>query len=130
MTINKQAKREATQLFRFCRLNGVLDERRVREVVRRVVAAGYRESPAILAHFLRLVRLEVAQHTATIESAVALSADLGTVMEASLTRLYGPGLIMKFIEQPALIGGMRIRVGSDLYDGSVLGRLAALEASF
>jgi F-type H+-transporting ATPase subunit delta len=130
MTINKQAKREATELFRFCRSGGLLNENRVREVVRRVVAAGDRETPAILAHFLRLVRLEVARHTANIESAAPLPGELRTMIEASLTRLYGPGLVMTFIEQPALIGGMRIRVGSDLYDGSVLGRLAALEDTF
>jgi len=29
-----------------------------------------------------------------------------------------------------LIGGMRIRIGSDVYDGSVRGALAALERSF
>jgi F-type H+-transporting ATPase subunit delta len=33
-----------------------------------------------------------------------------------------------FIVTPALLGGMRIKVGSDVYDGSVRARLAALEA--
>jgi F-type H+-transporting ATPase subunit delta len=130
MTINRQAKREATQLFRFCRQDGLADESRVREVVRRLIAAGYRESPAILAHFLRLVRLDREQHTAKVESATSLPADLRAATEVSLARLYGPGLIASFSERPSLIGGMRIQVGSDVYDGSVLGRLAALEKSF
>ena len=58
MKINKQAKREAKQLFRFCLVNGLLDENRVRNVVQHVVAAGRRDCPAILSHFRRLVRLD------------------------------------------------------------------------
>ena len=130
MTINRQAKREATQLFRFCRRDGLADESRVREVVHRLIASGYRESPAILAHFVRLVRLDREQHTAKVDSAIPLPSDLRAATEASLSRLYGPGLITSFSERPSLIGGMRIQVGSDVYDGSVLGRLAALEKSF
>ena len=130
MTINRQAKRKATRLFRLCIADGRLNEDRVRQVVRRAIAAGYRQSPAILAHFLRLVRLELAQHTAIVESAAPVTADLRAATEASLTRRYGSGLRTTFIERPDLIGGMRIRIGSDVYDGSVLGRLAALENSF
>jgi F-type H+-transporting ATPase subunit delta len=56
---------------------------------------------------------------------------VGTLREgiqAGLTRAYGPGLEASFEQNPALIGGMRIKVGSDVYDGSVRARLAALEA--
>ena len=49
-------------------------------------------------------------------------------IEAGLARVYGPGLAASFEENPALIGGMRIKVGSDVYDDSVRARLAALEA--
>jgi F-type H+-transporting ATPase subunit delta len=48
-------------------------------------------------------------------------------LQQGLTRVYGPGLNTSFIHRPALIGGMRIKVGSDVYDGSVQARLAALE---
>ena len=132
MTINRQAKREATKLFRLCKLNGLADEARIRQVARRIIAAGYRESPAILAHFRRLVRLDQEQHTAKIESATPLPVELRAEIETNLQRLYGPGLglMTEFIDRPSLIGGMRIQVGSDVYDGSVLGRLAALEKTF
>lgn len=130
MRINKQAKREARQLFRYCLVNGLLDENRVREVVQHVVAAGPRDCPAILSHFKRLVKLDLARHTATVESAAPLPADLQAAIEAGLTRLYGPGLGTAFAHRPALIGGMRIQVGSDVYDGSVRAGLAALEKRF
>jgi F-type H+-transporting ATPase subunit delta len=130
MKINKQAKREAKQLFHFCLVNGLLDENRVRNVARHVVAGGRRDDLAILTHFRRLVKLEIAQRTATVESAVPLPADLQTSIEAGLARRYGPGLTAVFACRPALIGGMRIQVGSDVYDGSVRAGLAALEQSF
>jgi F-type H+-transporting ATPase subunit delta len=130
MMSNKRVKREAKQLFHLCLVNGLLDEDRVRQVVGRVIAAGYRDGPALLAHFVRLVRLERTKHTARVESANPLPADLRTVAESSLARLYGPGVTTAFVHSPALIGGMRIQVGSDLYDGSVLARLRALEKNF
>jgi F-type H+-transporting ATPase subunit delta len=130
MKINKQAKREAKQLFHFCLVNGLLDEDRVRNVARHVVAGGRRDGLAILTHFRRLVKLEIAQRTATVESAVPLPADLQTSIESGLARRYGPGLRTAFGHRPTLIGGMRIQVGSDVYDGSVLAGLAALEQSF
>ena len=71
-----------------------------------------------------------ARRTATIESATPLPADLRVAVEAGLTRLYGPGLTTAFAYRTALIGGLRIQVGSDVYDGSVLARLATLQRSF
>jgi F-type H+-transporting ATPase subunit delta len=130
MRIDRQAKREAAQLFRFCKRNGSLDENRVRQAARLVIAAGYRESPAVLAHFLRLVRLELERNTAKIESATPLPDDLRAATRASLARVYGEGLTTAFVEKPSLIGGMRIQVGSDVYDSTVLGRLAAMEKTF
>ena len=130
MKINKRARREARQLFRMCLVNGILDENRVRNVMQQVSAAGHRDCPAILSHFGRLVKLDLARHTATIESAAPLPADLQAAVEAGLARRYGPGLTTGFAQRAALIGGMRIQVGSDVYDGSVRAGLAALEKSF
>ncbi|HZF01956.1 MAG TPA: F0F1 ATP synthase subunit delta, partial [Methylomirabilota bacterium] len=56
--------------------------------------------------------------------------DLQASVQASLTQTYGPGLNISFGQNPALIGGMRIKVGSDVYDGSIHARLAALKESF
>lgn len=130
MKISKKAKDEARQLYHFCTVNGLLDESRVRQVVQRVIGAKKRDSSAILAHFLHLVRLDFARHTATIESATPLSADLQAVIQAGLMRRYGAGLALVFSQRPALIGGIRIQVGCDVYDGSVRAGLEALEKSF
>jgi F-type H+-transporting ATPase subunit delta len=130
MKITKQAKREAKQLYRLCLVKGLLDENRVRQVVQRVVATGERNCSSILAHFLRLVKLDYSRHTAMIESATELPADLRTEVQTGLTRRYGTGLTTTFVRRPDLIGGLRIRVGCDVYDGTVRAGLDALEKSF
>jgi F-type H+-transporting ATPase subunit delta len=126
----KQAKRDARELFRRCLANGLLDEGRVLQVVLRVGQTRYRNRFNVLSQFRRLVELECARHTATIESATPLPPEMQAGVHAGLARLYGPGLNTSFAHRPALIGGMRIRVGSDLYDGTVQASLAALEARF
>ncbi len=130
MKITKQARHEAKELFRSCLVNGLLDEKRVRDIVAKVVQARPRGYFAILSHFLRLVRLELEQRTARVESAAPLAPQLQGELKNKLTRLYGPGLDVSFAQNPALLGGLRVKVGSDVYDGSVRARLAALEESF
>jgi F-type H+-transporting ATPase subunit delta len=130
MKVSKQSRREAKQLFRSCLANGLLDEDRVRQAVRRVLQEKPRGYQAILAHFQRLVKLDVQRRTARVESATALSPDLQSSVKASLERSYGAGLNLSFAENQALIGGMRIQVGSDVFDGSVQARLEALQENF
>jgi F-type H+-transporting ATPase subunit delta len=130
MKTGKQTKREAKRLFRLCFVNGLLDESRVRQVAQRIIESGRRAGKALLYHFLYLVKLDCAQHKAEVESAMPLSDDLRARIQADLARQYGPGISMSFAQNPALIGGMRIKVGSDVYDGSVKAGLAELEKSF
>src|SRR5439155_18061227 len=92
MKINKRVKREAKRLVRACLVHDVLADERVRRVARDVATAGRRDARAILAHFRRLVKLELARHTASVESASPLPADLRAAIESGLTRRYGSGL--------------------------------------
>ncbi|HXI22303.1 MAG TPA: F0F1 ATP synthase subunit delta [Pyrinomonadaceae bacterium] len=126
----KQTKREARRLFQLCRINGSLDEDRVRRVVQSVLGSKRRGHVALASEFERFVRLEKLQHAAKVESAVMLSSDLQANVRANLARMYGPGIHTTFAERPELIGGMRISVGSDVFDGSIKAGLAALEDSF
>jgi len=130
MKISKQARRGAKELLRSCTVGGQLDENRVRETVRRVLETKPRAYLAVLSHFERLLKLAIEQRTARIESATALSPDMQEKIQQNLGRTYGPGLHFAFTTNPALIGGLRIKVGSDVYDGTVQGRLAALQEAF
>jgi F-type H+-transporting ATPase subunit delta len=130
MKSKRQTERQARRLFRLCMVNGLLDEARVRDVVQRVASAGGPGSLAVLTRFHRLVRLDLAAHSARVESATPLAADVRAGIEASVTRLHGRAMTTSFTSNAALLGGVRITVGSDVYDGSIQGRLAALEAKF
>jgi F-type H+-transporting ATPase subunit delta len=130
MKISKQARRDAKQLFRSCVPSGLLDENRVRQVIQQVVAQKPRGYVAILSHFQRLVKLDVARRTAKIESAIQVPENLRVGIQANLARHYGPGLSVAFAQNPELIGGLRVQVGSDVYDGSIRARLAELAGQF
>jgi len=130
MRITKHAKREAKDLFTACIVNGQLQPQRVRDAVATVIRLRPRGYAAVLQHFKHLVELDLARRMARVQSATPLEPDLRGSLEANLTRTYGAGLDLTFVENPALIGGLRVQVGSDVYDGSIQGRLAALAASF
>ena len=127
MKISKQARRDARELFRTCLVNDGLDESRARKALVAVVQAKPRGYVGILSHFERLVRLEIARRTATIESATTLRPEEQARIQGDLTKQYGQGLTFNFVQNSALIGGVRIQVGGDVYNGSVQGRLAALQ---
>jgi F-type H+-transporting ATPase subunit delta len=126
----KQVRREAKHLFRLSLVNGSLNEGRVRQVLQRILGSKRRGHLALANQFERLVKLERSRHSAEVESATPLTPDLRANVQASLVRLYGLELDTTFSENPSLIGGMRIKVGSDVYDGSVKAGLAALEKRF
>lgn len=130
MRISKQSRREAKDLFRAAHANGVLDENRVRDTVSELLAQKPRGYVAILSHLERLVKLDVARRTARIESVVPVDAQTEGALKAALSRRYGPGLQFRFGTNPSLIGGMRVQIGSDVYDGTVRARLEELENKF
>jgi F-type H+-transporting ATPase subunit delta len=126
----KQAQREARQLFRLCLVNGSLDELQARQVVQQFVAGSRPGMLRVLSRFQRLLRLDRTKHSADVTSAVPLPNDVRADLEVGLSRLYGRGLVTTFAEDPSLLGGVRVTVGFDVYDGSVKARLAALEGRF
>jgi F-type H+-transporting ATPase subunit delta len=130
MKITKLALRGARELFRSCRVNGVLDENRVRQAVSILLSQKPRGYMGILERMQRLVKLDLERNAARIESAVTLSPEAQNEVAGRIKGKYGNGVKIAFAQNPALIGGLRIQVGSDLYDGSVKTRLEKLEESF
>jgi F-type H+-transporting ATPase subunit delta len=130
MKISKQARRDAKQLFHSCVSNGLLDENRVRQAVQAVISRKPRGYVAILSQFQRLVKLDLERRTAKVESAETLGPEQQTALKNNLAAKYGQGLSVSFAQNASLLGGLRIKVGSDVYDGSVRARLEALREAF
>lgn len=130
MKTSKQARRDAKQLIKACRVAGALDEVKVRQVVQQVIASKPRGYVAILSHFQRLAKLDLHQRTARVESPVPLTEPQQAAIKSNLARRYAGDLIFDFVQNAELIGGLRVQVGSDVFDGSVQARLAELESSF
>lgn len=128
MKISKQARRDGRDLFKACQVAGVLDEGRVRDAVAAVLKRKPRGYLAIVEHFKRLVKLDLDRRTARVENATETTPEQQAAIRSNLERQYGAGLRLSFSVNPALIGGLRVQVGSDIFDGSVAGRLAALQS--
>jgi F-type H+-transporting ATPase subunit delta len=80
----------------------------------------------------RLVELAAERREAEI-AYVAVAEPLSEAEEnrlaATLSRLYGKTISVKVDVDPAVLGGMSVRVGSDLYDGTVARRLATVRTA-
>ncbi|MBN8456695.1 MAG: F0F1 ATP synthase subunit delta [Verrucomicrobia bacterium] len=123
MKISKIANTTARRLFGLCQTDGRLDEGKLRAAMNGLVASKPRDYAAILGALQRLTRLEMERRKVTVESAAELDAPSRQRVVAGLAKQYGPDLEVGYLTNPALLGGLRIRVGNDVFDGSVKGRL-------
>jgi F-type H+-transporting ATPase subunit delta len=128
MKTARQAERDARRLWRLCLVSGSPDAGRARLIVEEVIASGRTGGSAVLRNFLRLLKRDRDRRTARVESAVPLDADLRTVVEAALACRYGRAIAATYVVDPALIGGIRLEVDSEVYDGSVRARLESLKS--
>lgn len=125
MKITREARRDARKLFRLCLVDGRVDEGRVRAAVQKVAQAKPRGYASLLARFQKLLQIEVEKRTFAVESAVEL-ADKGASALADLEKKFGKPLATRYAVNPALLGGVLLRVGSHVWDGTVRNRLRAL----
>ncbi len=130
MKTKRQTDREAKRLLQLCTVNGEVNDGRVHMVVDSILRSQPRGYSLLLTRFQRLLRNIYASRVAHIESAVPLTLDLRNQMQTRLTVRYGHGLTFLFLHNPALVGGVRIRVASDVYDGSVRLALTRLSKAF
>ena len=126
MKISRESRRLARELFRLSLVDGRLDAGRVMEISERVIAKKPRGYRQILKELSRLVRLELDRRHAIIESASPLDESSASNIANILKERFGNDISTEFRTSPGLIGGLRIKLGSDVWDGSISNRLAAL----
>ena len=126
MKLSREARRQARELFALTIVDGRLDTTRLDTVFGGVAEKKPRSYLQILKELARLVRLEVADHHAVVESATPLEPEKAREFEAGLKARFGE-LTTEFRSNPALIGGLRVQIGSDVWDGSIQARLEAIK---
>ena len=127
MKINKETRQLSKELLRASFTDGRLDSGRIASLVKSLIEKKPRNYIKVLESYKRLLRLELEKRTATIESATEVAPQAAADLVANLKRKYGSDLAARFVVNKELLGGMRIRVGSDVWDSSVRNRLHRLQ---
>ncbi|PXA05414.1 hypothetical protein DDZ13_00675 [Coraliomargarita sinensis] len=126
MTRDKKILQFARNLVELSLDNGVVTESRVTDVLNALKKAELRNKLALLKTYLYYIRKAVAEQTAVVSTPGALSADTLSAIESNFTQVYGRPISAVTQDDPSLIAGVRIRIGDDVYDASVSGRLKRL----
>lgn len=127
MKVNKEIRQLAREMMKASFIDGQLDRGKIGSLVESLMRRKPRHTVEILQYYKRLLRLELEKRQARVESAAALEPHIGEEIVAGLKRKYGEDLSAEFAVDPGLLGGMRIRVGNDVWDGSVRNRLERLQ---
>ena len=129
MKISKEARKLSKKLFLGSFTEGKLDEAKVRTIAQTVIDQKPRKYTDILKNYQRLIRVEVAKRHAVIESATDLANDMRQQLLGTLRSKYGQDLTTEFKISPELIGGVRVKIASDVWDSSIRGHLSRLESN-
>jgi F-type H+-transporting ATPase subunit delta len=127
MRTTKEARKTSRQLLKLSFTDGKLDEGKVNQVVQSVLTEKPRHYGEVLKDYQRLVRLEVAKRHAVVESATQLNSNLSNLLITKLKSRYGDDLTIEFRTNPTLLGGLRVKLADDVWDGSVRNRLRTLQ---
>src|SRR5690242_9950129 len=128
MKLSKEARRMSRELFRASFTDSRLDQGKIRTISQKIADSKPRHYVDILKDYQRLIRMEIEKHHAVVETATDLDEGTRNQLEQTLRAKYGPDLTTEYKVTPALIGGLRVKIGSDVWDSSVRERLNRLEA--
>lgn len=128
MKVSKDALRTARQFLRLTLRNGSIDQAAAKSIVDKVIADKPRNYLGILTAYQRLLRLELEKRHAIVDSATELSAEEQGKITADLQSRYGSDVTAEYRTVPDLLGGIRIKLGSTVWDGSVKARLETLRS--
>ena len=127
MQIPKEARRQARELFEAAlEASGRPDAVKALSIADLVIKSAPRHSLQILKEYTKLIRLELEKHHAVIESAVAVDDSTQSSIHKALEKLDGGAVTIETKVDTSLIGGSRIRLGSEVWDATVVSRLNAL----
>ena len=127
MKINKEIRQLSKGMLRASFTDGQLDRGKIASLVQSLITKRPRHFMAVLQNYKRLLRLEIEKRHARIESATQLAPQAAANIVERLKKKYGSDLTTEFVVDPILLGGVRVRVGSDVWDGTLRNRLERLQ---
>jgi len=127
MKLSKESKKLARQLYQASFTDGRLDNNKIRSLAASIIESKPRHYVEVLKSYHRLVRLETERHRAHIESAAELDSATISQITNDLKTRFGNDLAITFSVNPAFIGGLRIKIGNDVWDSSIKTRLQRLQ---
>jgi F-type H+-transporting ATPase subunit delta len=127
MKINKEVRQLSREMLRASFTDGQLDRGKIASLVQSLIDKKPRRYLDVLQYYKRLLRLEIEKHHAKIETAAQLVPEAAVEIVGKLKQRYGEDLTTEFAVDPTLLGGLRVRVGSDVWDGTVRNRLERLQ---
>ena len=119
----------AKQLVQLSLVDGRVSAEQVAGVLNYLEKNPPAQPQAVLQAYRSLIATELAKGEARIEHAGPVGADSLSAIAASLGKRYGRPVTAVATPNPALLAGLRVRIGDDVYESSVAGQLAALSAA-
>lgn len=129
MRADKKTKALAKQLFKLSIVNGAVSPEQVTGVLGYIEKNVPRHALALLQLYHRAIATELAKSNALVEHAGPISDTTLRSVETVMTKRYSRPVAATARSNPQLLAGLRVRVGSDVYESSVSGQLAALSSA-
>jgi F-type H+-transporting ATPase subunit delta len=125
----KHVQQLARQFFKLSVVNGALSAERVSGVLEYIEKHRPAHSIAVLKAYQRLVSAEVARGQAVVDHAGPMHDSVLSNITAAMSRKYSRPITGIARRNDALVAGLRVRVGDDVYESSVASQLATLAAA-
>jgi len=126
MAAKKQVRHVARVLLAASLENGTVSPERISGVLAWFEKAQPAGGLAILREYHRLVLAEINKTHARIEHAGALGSGALESIASSLSRRYSRAITATATENPALIAGIRVSIGDDVFESSIAEQLESL----
>jgi F-type H+-transporting ATPase subunit delta len=126
---NRQAQQLARQFLKLSLVDGAVSPERVGGVLEYIEKHRPPRALATLKLYERLIAAAIARGQAVVEHAGPIAPAMLASIAAAMTGKYRRSVTSIPRRNDALLAGLRVRVGDDVYEASVAGQLAALGAS-
>lgn len=129
MSNRKKTAAFARQLFKMSLEDGTVSAERVSGVLSWIEKHRPAGATTLLRAYKRLIETEVDRNRAVIEFAGDISPEIFQQIATTMSGRFDREIEAVPVARPELIAGVRVRVGCDIFENSVVSQLATLGSS-